>query len=335
MTVLQWHAVDLGIAEMPEIRTLFAQVFGHSMSDALWRWKYDAGRGIATGTRDEQGRLLAHYGGTARALQVNGVAVSAVQLGDVMVAAQARGILSRRGPFATAATAFLQHHIGSPGAYALGFGFPNQRHTRLGEKLGLYNALGNVQELSWTCEKTRTSLFFGADSHSTPLDWSDARTDNLLNGLWRALSQDARGFVIPRRDAPWWRHRFANHPLEPYRCFWVHQRLSAQALGAVVLRPGAAQGDAWELLDWLALPQDASAVIAATRSACARWNAGNVLVWLSEPLVQAVLPAAALSGAHIETACTAIWSVSRCPALLSPETGRWQWWLTGGDTDFR
>ena len=128
MTALQWHAVDLGIEEMPEIRALFAQVFGHSMSDALWRWKYDAGRGIATGTRDEQGRLLAHYGGTARALQVNGVAVSAVQLGDVMVAAQARGILSRRGPFATAATAFLQHHIGSPSAYALGFGFPNQRH---------------------------------------------------------------------------------------------------------------------------------------------------------------------------------------------------------------
>ena len=334
MTVLQWHAVDLGIAEMPEIRTLFAQVFGHSMSDALWRWKYDAGRGIATGTRDEQGRLLAHYGGTARALQVNGVAVSAVQLGDVMVAAQARGILSRRGPFATAATAFLQHHIGSPGAYALGFGFPNQRHTRLGEKLGLYNALGNVQELSWTCEKTRTSLFFGADSHSTPLDWSDARTDNLLNGLWRALSQDARGFVIPRRDAPWWRHRFANHPEGPYRCWWVHGSWSRRLLGAIALRPGGQPGANWEILDLLGPTKHWHAMLCAARLLAQQGAADRLTGWFSDAVVNIVRSRDVGSIAASQVACPHCVTRQRSPEWADVVTTQ-PWWLTGGDTDFR
>lgn len=334
MTVLQWHAVDLGIAEMPEIRTLFAQVFGHSMSDALWRWKYDAGRGIATGTRDEQGRLLAHYGGTARALQVNGVAVSAVQLGDVMVAAQARGILSRRGPFATAATAFLQHHIGSPSAYALGFGFPNQRHTRLGEKLGLYNALGNVQELSWTCEKTRTSLFFGADSHSTPLDWSDARTDDLLNGLWRALSQDARGFVIPRRDAPWWRHRFANHPEGPYRCWWVHGRWSRRLLGAIALRPGGQPGANWEILDLLGPTKHWRAMLCAARFLAQQGEADRLTGWFSDAVVNIVRSQDVGSIASSQVACPYCVTQQKSPEWAGVVATQ-PWWLTGGDTDFR
>lgn len=334
MTVLQWHAVDLGIAEMPEIRTLFAQVFGHSMSDALWRWKYDAGRGIATGTRDKQGRLLAHYGGTARALQVNGVAVSAVQLGDVMVAAQARGILSRRGPFATAATAFLQHHIGSPGAYALGFGFPNQRHARLGEKLGLYNALGNVQELSWTCEKTRTSLFFGADSHSTPLDWSDARTDNLLNGLWRALSQDARGFVIPRRDAPWWRHRFANHPEGPYRCWWVHGSWSRRLLGAIALKPGGQPGANWEIMDLLGPTKHWHAMLCAARLLAQQGAADRLTGWFSDAVVNIVRSRDVGSIAASQVACPHCVTRQRSPEWADVVTTQ-PWWLTGGDTDFR
>lgn len=334
MTALQWHAVDVGIEEMPEIRALFAQVFGHSMSDTLWRWKYDAGRGIATGTRDEQGRLLAHYGGTARALQVNGVAVSAVQLGDVMVAAQARGILSRRGPFATAATAFLQHHIGSPGAYALGFGFPNQRHTRLGEKLGLYSALGNVQELSWTCEKTRTSLFFGADSHSTPLDWSDARTDNLLNGLWRALSQDARGFVIPRRDAPWWRHRFANHPEGPYRCWWVHGSWSRRLLGAIALKPGGQPGANWEIMDLLGPTKHWHAMLCAARLLAQQGAADRLTGWFSDAVADIVRSRDVGSIAASQVACPHCVTRQRSPEWADVVTTQ-PWWLTGGDTDFR
>ncbi len=36
MSTRSWHAVELGAAQMEEIRALFAQVFGHPMSEALW-----------------------------------------------------------------------------------------------------------------------------------------------------------------------------------------------------------------------------------------------------------------------------------------------------------
>lgn len=334
---VRWHGVEVGEQDLQEVRTLFAQVFGTEMAPRLWHWKYGDGRGLATGTRSDTGELLAHYGGTVRTLLMGGAPMGCVQVGDVMVAPQVRGILSRRGPFATAARRLIEGHIATPRGFACGFGFPNERAARLGELLRLYAPACRVLQLQWPRWQGGAALAARWRWRLAPVDWSDTRTDERLDALWARLRQGlpAGGWVLPQRDAAWWRHRFANHPLVPYRCFWVHQRFSAQALGAVVLRPGAAPGDAWELLDWLALPQDASAVLAATRSACARWDAGTVLAWLSEPLVQAVLPAAALSGAHIETACTAIWSVRRCPALLSPETGRWQWWLTGGDTDFR
>ena len=46
MSLPRWHAVELGAAQRHEVSALFAQVFGLPMSDALWRWKYDAGRGV-------------------------------------------------------------------------------------------------------------------------------------------------------------------------------------------------------------------------------------------------------------------------------------------------
>jgi len=334
MSLPRWHAVELGAAQRHEVSALFAQVFGLPMSDALWRWKYDAGRGVATGTRDEQGHLLAHYGGTARVLMVNGVAVNAVQLGDVMVAEQARGVLSRRGPFATAATAFLERHVGVVDGFALGFGFPNQRHTRLGEKLGLYRALGNVQELSWACEDTPATSFFGKAWDTSGLDWSDSRTDERLDRLWHALRDEAGSFVLPQRDAQWWRHRFANHPDGPYRCWWVRGRVSRRVWGAVALRPGRQAGADWEILDLLGSMKHLNSLLLAARSLAARGLAGRLTGWFSEALASHVRSLDAGSGALVQMACPYCVTQRRASDLPGAVMAQ-PWWLTGGDTDFR
>ena len=335
MTLPRWYAVDIGVEQMPEVSALFAQVFGQPMSDALWRWKYDAGRGVATGTRDERGNLLAHYGGTARALLVDGAALNAVQLGDVMVTEQARGILSRRGPFATAATIFLQHHVGVPGGFALGFGFPNQRHTRLGEMLGLYRALGDVQELSWTCKVAAHNAVFSASAWSSAaIDWGDARTDERLDRLWSMLSEDARGFVLPRRDAQWWRHRFANHPEGSYRCWWVRGRFSRRLLGAVALRPGKQPGDDWEILDCLGSMRHLNAILFAARGLATRGLAGRMTGWFSDALADHVRGLDVGSSASMQTACQYCVTQRWAPELPDSVVTR-PWWLMGGDTDFR
>lgn len=336
MSVRPWHAVELGESQMGETRALFEQVFGHSMSEALWRWKYDGGRGCATGTRDEDGALLAHYGGTARTLVCEGQPLQAVQLGDVMVKVQARGILSRQGPFATATQAFLQNHIGSPGGFALGFGFPSARHTRLGEKLGLYTPLGEVLEVRWNTPSCPTP-FWKRPWVCAPVDWSAAHTDARLDALWDTLRQTAQGFVLPQRDARWWRHRFANHPDGPYRCWWVRGRFSRRILGAVVLRPGQGAAADWELLDWLGAVQDAPTLLAAARELAAHGGARALNSWLSQPLVrhlQALAPPPDGAQASEQSACPYCVTQRTAPAV--PAALRNQpWWLTGGDTDFR
>lgn len=332
-----WGLVDLGAEQLDEVRSLFTHVFAAEMSPALWHWKYGSGRGLAMGTRSADGHLLAHYGGTARTLLVAGVPVCGVQVGDVMVAQEARGILSRRGPFAMAARGFVERHIGVPDGFACGFGFPNDRAARLGKVLGLYRDAATVLQLRWPQARGLRALALRWKGRLAPIDWSDVHTDERLNALWRGLSQGSwiKNCVLPQRDAAWWRHRFANHPHTHYRCYWVRSRCSGRVLGAVALRPGAGPASEWELLDCLAFEQDLPAVAAAARSLCMRLGASAMTGWLSEPLALRLLSHELLADAHSEIACSAITSVRQWPSLPDPASTTLWWWLTGGDTDFR
>lgn len=334
-----WRPVNLDASHGDEIRALFAQVFGSTMSEALWRWKYADGRGRATGTRDRNGRLLAHYGGTGRTLLVQGQPIPAVQLGDVMVAADARGFLSRNGPFTVATQRFLQQYIGQDQAFALGFGFPNARAGRLGEKLGLYVGAEQVQEVVWPCTNAMQHRPWWRRSwHTAPVDWSLAQTAKQLDQLWQTMQSQTSGFVIGQRDAAWWTHRYANHPEQGYRCFWLRQRLTGRIWGTLALKPATTQGQAWELLDWIApVPQIAIVVQAARAIAAQTGNGSGLQSWLSAPLV-ALLgntnpKARLLEGASLHTACMACVTLRQRPSL--PALTKLPWWLTGGDTDFR
>lgn len=327
-----WQLVQLDAAHSSEIRALFEQVFGHPMSEALWHWKYADHRGLATGTRDRSGRLLAHYGGTARTLWVQGQPVAVVQLGDVMVAPDARGFLSRNGPFAVATQGFLQQHVGPDRPFALGFGFPGTRHVRLGEKLGLYAATNEVQELLWPLLTRPAKLKWHLCWQLARIDWASAHTTQKLDQLWQAMQSQTTHFVIGQRNALWWQHRFANHPESRYCCFWLRQRFSGRIVGALALKPSAEAGQAWELLDWIApLPQTA-AVVQAARTIAAQ--AGSTLQgWLSSPVADLLRQQPTLDHASTQHACTAC-VTTRQRAHLPPLT-QCPWWLTGGDTDFR
>ena len=332
-----WSLVDLSAEHVDEVRSLFTKVFAAEMSPALWNWKYGAGRGLAMGTRSVDGRLLAHYGGTARTLLVGGVPVRGVQVGDVMVAEDARGILSRRGPFAMVARGFVERHIGVPQGFACGFGFPNDRAARLGKVLGLYRDAVTVLQLRWPQAHGWHAVALRWNWRLSPLDWSEGQTGKRLDALWLGLRQGSwlRNCVLPQRDGAWWRHRVANHPHTHYRCYWVHTRFSGRVLGAVALRPAAAPGNEWELLDCLASERDMPVVAAAARGLCLRQGASEMTAWLSEPLASRLLSHELLADAHSEIACSAITSVRQWPTLPDLASPAVWWWLTGGDTDFR
>ena len=329
-----WYAAELGPDDSADVRALFSQVFGTALPPELWHWKYGDGRGRAMGARAaDDDRLLAHYGGTARVLQVAGQAVPCMQAGDVMVAEQARGILSRRsGPYATAALGFLQRYIATDERFAFSFGFPNERAARLSEVLGLYERNGRVLQLLWPRLEQSTQRW-----HCAPLDWADPRTPYRLDALWQRLrgSTEVADCVLPQRDAAWWRHRYGNHPTLAYRCFWVRTRFTRRLLGAVALRPGSEAGQQWELLDWLAPLANAPAILMAARELCARQGECGMLAWISESLTQQPLLAPVVADAASQTACAFGVSVRRETLPADPGDPRLWWWLTGGDTDFR
>lgn len=339
MNVQSWHGVNIQAAQIDEVRALFAQVFGGAMSAAVWHWKYADGRGLATGTRAEDGRLLAHYGGTSRALLVQGQAFAAVQLGDVMVAQDVRAILSRRGPFATAAKLFLDQHVGTDSGFALGFGFPNERAAKLGKALGLYEMVDAVQQVHWPAWSKHDSQGARWRWRLAAIDWADTQTAQWLDGLWaqQRATPWAQNLVLPVRDSAWWRHRFANHPEGPYRCFWVYQRWTGTLLGAVALRPQSAPDAPWELLDWLCAPQHLNAVLAAARLLCLQQGAlGGMMAWLSQPLVAHLLPSCPrLADGRVQPVCSVAITQRRTPKLDALAVAQRGWWLTGGDTDFR
>ena len=332
MSEQPWELVALDERHSEEICALFEQVFAQPMPEALWRWKYADGRGLATGTRDRQGRLLAHYGGTARALWAQGQRVCAVQLGDVMVVPDARGFLSRNGPFGVATQGFLRQHIGTGRMFSLGFGFPGVRHVRLGQKLGLYEAAQEVLEVAWPTAPWPAPWHRRARWRLEPLDWGHPDTDGALDALWSAMRSQAGALVLGERDARWWRHRFANHPQARYCCWWLRPRLGGPAVAALALRPSGTNPQPWELLDWVAAPQQAGAAIQAARDLAAR--SGHALMgWFSTTVVQALEASGALTDTQLSPACMACVTCDRDDAL--PALAPLSWWLTGGDTDFR
>jgi hypothetical protein len=350
----------VGKAEQDEIRALFQQVFGRPMSEALWRWKYAEGRGCASGVRlDEQAwgespeavpeqpqeslparllaPLLAHYGGTARALCLGQTVLAGVQIGDSMVRPDVRGVLSRSGPFALAARHFINERVGDGLCFAIGFGFPNARHARLGELLGLYRALGEVRELGWPAApasgqaawRWQLAPLVEAGRAVDPRAWAK------LDRLWERMRSALPDWLIAQRDADWCRHRYLDHPHHRYRVDSVRCRYTGKVLGVVVLRVPPADTpapDGWELMDWIGEPRNLPLAIAVTRAEAANRGVPWLRGWFSAPLIERHTQHAGEPAAT--PVCT--WCVTaRRSAGVPPGLDAAPWWLTGGDTEFR
>ncbi len=336
----------LGDADQHEIRALFEQVFGAPMSEALWRWKYDEGRGAAAGVRSSDteappGPLIAHYGGTRRTLGLGRELVLGVQMGDVMVRPDARGILSRNGPFAKATRHFIDENVGEPPRFAIGFGFPSQRHARLGELLGLYRALGQVLELDWPATPARgwsnwrwrlePLVVANDDPRASPQ--RESRAWAAIDDHWRTMRATLTDWVLPQRDADWCRHRYTAHPHHRYRIDALRCRFTGRSLGVMVIREHGPtpEGGLWEWMDWIGAPRHMPLALATARAHAAQAGVASLRGWFSAPLVDAWLGGRCAPATVVCSWCVTAQRAGAVPANI--DTARW--WLTSGDTDFR
>lgn len=320
-----FRLADITPNDEAEILTLFSEVFGETLSTDWLTWKHgvqiESNDSRAAGLWDAQGKLVAHYSGVPRMLLWENKSKNAVQIGDVMVAPKARGILSRRGPFFQVCKRYFDNWVGVQKPFEIAFGFPNKRHIVLGEKLGLYHSACDIDHLTWQ-----------AKSHPLPLSWrwqklhkDDRSIDRIANTLWRKMRQACMSYVIGERSSNYLRWRFIARPDKQYRIyclkkFWV--------LPAALVITTESE-DTFELIDIIGDPREFSVAITAVLNEASAHSSGKMQCWASPCVTKLIQTDAEInySGATV--------AIAKHSDIESEQIKNAHWWWMGGDTDFR
>jgi hypothetical protein len=330
---------DVTPGDVAAVLTLHTLVFGSDV-DALWfDWKY--GQALGRGGGQAVGlwhgaQLIAYCGGLPRPLWRQGQPLSGLQIGDVMVHPQWRGIYARHGPFFQVSRRFYQSRLGmaSEQPFQLGYGFPNERHLRLAVLLGLLRDGGVIEALRWD-----TSLPL---AQSLPWLWkcrelapTDRAFDLSVNTAWESMKVASDDLTLGQRDATYVRWRYVDRPNDAsvpnkaaprYRFFALRRVFagSCQGLAVLDLRSNSAH---W--LDWIGPTE---LMVLANRACCqqaARCGASSLTAWAS-PAVAQVLKDSDIQSREV---CAHLGIPSH--SALDPQTlPDLQFWLMGGDTDF-
>lgn len=301
-----------------QVQQLFHQVFGHTLSDQLWHWKYhDQGQAALVWQGKE---LVAHYGGMARAILYFDQPASAIQIGDVMVQQAHRGTLTRKGPFFLSCSAFLERYIGFDRPYLLGFGFPLTRALKVAQRQKLYAEVDQLVCHRWNALESRAEPW----RQCRPLDLSCASDRQAADQLWQQMRADFSQNIIGVRDARYLTHRYLNRPEKQYELWMIRNRLTRTPLGIVVL---SQNDDHCQLLDIIARESDFPALIRYARRLTHAVGHQRLDFWITR------------SQAHrIDSAQPEALGISIPSNIWQPgpsvEKLTDRWWLTAGDTDF-
>lgn len=320
MSELDLHTRWAIAADTPALLALFARSFGHAMSEKEWAWKYRFAPSPGMLCLDGE-RIVAFNGGMPRTCHHGDDAFTAVQMGDVMVDPDYRGILTRRGPFYQVVQAFFSTSVGAEDAlpYRYAFGFPHARHARLGRALALYCQPDVIHQARWPA-LPRRPLHYTA----RPLTDADVPT---VESRWAAMRESLPDCVLGERNAAWLEHRYGQAPGRDYALWLVISRLTRRPLGVCVLRHHDAHT---ELLDLIAPLKALGRVVAVARHIAARAGSRQLEAWLT-PAVATALTATRPTLEDTEVVIPGS-CVNGTEQGMTP-AGRW--WLMGGDTDFK
>lgn len=322
-TYPKWRVQILGREYEKDISDLFGRVFHQTMGPSFWQWKYGSDLNREIGVWRE-GRLIGHYGGMARSILFFGQPETAVQIGDVMVDAAERGVLTRKGPFFLMAATFLECYIGYGKPYLIGFGFPNDRAMKVAEHLGLYTEVGRMVECGWNT-RSRFPLFGSRVLTITnmPSKLSIAH----VNECWQRMAADLKTAIVGVRDWAYLQHRYLNHPNHQYQIFLVKNRFSGYVRGILVLHYTA---EGCEIMDMISPLAEIPLLVTHARRLAGMQGVQRVFCRITENFVSCF----ASTGGESKPLNIRIpannWSDGPMPGQLKDH-----WWLTSGDKDFR
>jgi hypothetical protein len=312
---------NVGAGDAAQVERLFERVFGAPTGPGWYEWKYGALGGSAVGLWGESGELLAHYAGFPRQLRWYGKALPAIQIGDVMVAPEVRGLFTRRGPFYQVCSSFFSAHVGVGNECALAFGFPNERAIRLGVKLGLYHDAGVIHQLAWPARVC-----------SMPFAWawrplqSGRELSVAVERGWLAMSRDFSDLVLGVRDATFVANRFVRRPGDVYRFFGLYHRLTRRVVAVAVMRLASGQA---ELVDLIGGRSTLPLLIRGATSEAARVGAETLSAWAG-CATAAILQE---TGANNQGTVAHL-AIAKASMVGSEDLLTTPWWWMGGDTDF-
>lgn len=320
-----WRLRLLEENQVPDMLALFERTFGHTMTLAMWQWKYGAGRGRAIGVWREN-QLIAHYGGMVRKILFFGQPQTAVQIGDVMVDPAERGILTKKGPFFLMAATFLEHYIGYGKPYLLGFGFPNERAMKVAERQGLYADTGRMVEIEWQPLAktprwlTRLQVIDGTNAKQTWIATAIAR-------CWQDMAADLCEALVGVRDWTYLCDRYLNHPHQPYQVILVINRLGGKVRGVMVLRHNP---EGCEIVDLVAPLKEIPLLVRHARRITGMSDHHRLSCQITENFAAYFVAAGGIQQALPIRIPANAWSAGPAPERL-----RDRWWLMSGDMDFR
>ena len=185
---------------------LFSTVFHHELSLAAWQWKYfrdDNPPPVFVAEAD--GQIVCHYGALHQRLSWEGKEVGAWDIVDVMCHPRYQG----RGLFRRTAQAFIAQLCTQQDICI--YGFPGERHRRLGELLIGYEPIAPVYKLQKTFSSGSSVFPAGAVVlRSLPPDW---------DSHWHGLEKRFNLIAIRDRHALTW--RYLRRPERRYRLLTI------------------------------------------------------------------------------------------------------------------
>ena len=241
--------------DLPALSALFESGFGHALSPLQWEWKYLAlpGRARSLVAVDGNGVVTAHVGATGLPAVANGADGLLWQLVD-WVSGIGAGL---RAPLLDVGRRLLDE-VPGPGDLPWVYGFPSERHYRLGRKVFGYRRAGEVRAWSGplpSSESERVDIEAGDQCG----DWVEA--------TWAACGVDG-----VRRTAAYCNWRYHSRPDRYYRFY----RIAGPRADGLVVAAFVAE-EAWLTEMWLppgVAVRPALATVAADlrRAGLARWK---------------------------------------------------------------
>jgi hypothetical protein len=273
----RWQVEDAGPEHLAQIQTLFKTAFKTDMSAEQWHWKYDDGRGFGMIVR-QANEVVAYFGGMERRVLFKGNPVTAIQSGDVLVARQHCGTLSKKGPFFLAAAAFQDRYLGDDRPYLLSYGFPHERNMRPAERLGLYTQGSTPVDIA--CQAKGSQAL-----QAEPFDFESHRHQEAIQRLWLDMASDFSDRAIDVRDIDYLRYRHLDHPVLSYHRHLVSNAIGQDLIGLLVTRQIE---DRLILVDVVSTKRNIRHLISFGRNLAAELNWRELFGWITEvdlPLV--------------------------------------------------